>query len=113
MNLNPNKAPEFTIREATTSDIDEILRHRRAMFVAMGFDAEPGLTQAVKNSRPFIEQGLKEGWYRGWIALDAGRRAIGGGGIVVTGWTAHPSHPHQNRRPFILKTSIRILSIGA
>jgi len=93
---------QIQIRHATPEDCDEILRHRRGMFHDMGFTDAKTLDMVVANSRPFIEGGLAEGWYRGWFALDDNGTPIAGVGLVITDWVAHPLTADQARRAYVL-----------
>ncbi len=96
----------FVIQPCTISDINEVLRHRRSMFHDMGFTDSGALDLATENSRSFIERGLKEEWYHGWLVKNKNGETVGGGGVVVTEWTAHPENPRQRLRPYILNVYV-------
>jgi GNAT superfamily N-acetyltransferase len=84
------KAAAITIREATVADAPEIMRHRRLMFRDMGFTGEAALDAMHATSQPYILAGLKDGSYRGWLAVAPDGRVMGGGGVVLHDWLTHP-----------------------
>jgi len=69
------------IREATVSDLETIIRHRRCMFSEMGFTEEAALDEMAATSAPFIKAGLEDGSYRGWLAETANGNLIVAGGM--------------------------------
>jgi GNAT superfamily N-acetyltransferase len=91
----------FTIRTATTADIECIIHHRREMFRAMGFLDQPALERMAATCRAYFSLALAEGSYRGWMAVSADGSIVGGGGIVVMVWPSNPRDP-QTRRAMIL-----------
>ena len=92
---------EITLRQAGPKDLQVILHHRRAMFEDMGY-REPGPLEAMEQSaRPFFAQALAEGWYRGWLAVNAAGGVVAGGGILILPWPSHP-RDSQTRRPMIV-----------
>ena len=93
---------EWKIRVATPKDIEAILAHRRGMFEDMGFTAPMVLDQVVAASRNFIEAGLTNGSYRGFLAVTDQDAVIAGAGLAITDWLAHPAAPKQSRRAYIL-----------
>jgi len=77
------------IREATLADVDVILRHRRCMFADMGRGDEATRAAMVAATRPFIEAGLKNGSYRGWL-VEVDGRVVSGGGIAIADFQPTP-----------------------
>ncbi len=92
----PPPAPEMAIRRATIADLAEILRHRRLMFEEMGYNNAEALQAMQECSEPFIQRGLIEGSYHGWMAESSGRFA-GGIGVITPAWPAHPRDPHPTK----------------
>ncbi|MDD5766275.1 MAG: GNAT family N-acetyltransferase [Candidatus Marinimicrobia bacterium] len=88
------------IREATVSDLETIIRHRRCMFSEMGFTEKAALDAMAATSAPFIQAGLENGSYRGWLSETA-NSVVAGGGIVIAGFPSSPHDP-QSRRAWIL-----------
>ncbi|MCU1284222.1 MAG: GCN5-related N-acetyltransferase [Acidobacteriales bacterium] len=93
---------DWRIRPATPADVDAILAHRRGMFEDMGFTDASVLDDVVAASRKFIELGLTNGSYRGFLAADDTDRVIAGAGLAITDWLSHPAAPKQSRRAYIL-----------
>ena len=92
---------EVTIRVATTADLGTIVKHRRHMFRdEMGCDAAT-LDAIEQNSSPYIERGLREGWYRGWLAEVIGVVAAGAG-VIVYDWPSGPLDSTQTKRAYLL-----------
>ena len=70
------------------------------MFEDMGYTDAQELDAVTTASRPYIERGLADGSYRGWVAEKDGT-VVAGGGIVIHPWVAHPRDP-AGRRAYIL-----------
>lgn len=96
----PARDAETRIREATVADLDIIMRHRRSMFIEMGFRNEVALDAMEATSAPFIKTGLDDGSFRGWLVEMAGR-VVAGGGVVIVGYPSSPHDP-MPRRAWIL-----------
>jgi ribosomal protein S18 acetylase RimI-like enzyme len=93
---------DWKIRAATEEDLNSILAHRRSMFEEMGFTDPTVLDQVVAASRDFIEKGLSNGGYRGFLAITEKNEIVGGAGLAITDWLANPTAPKQSRRAYIL-----------
>ena len=98
----PALSPSFTIRETGEGDLEEILVHRRGMFAEMGSHPAAVLDAVVRTSRPFLEQTLKDGSYRGWFAILPDGRVAAGAGLLITPWVTHPQSPEQTHRAYLL-----------
>ena len=91
---------EPTIREATTTDIPEILRQRRRMYEDMHYSDPAKLDTMTSLSAEYLKSAMSDGTFRAWLASD-GNRTVAGGAVVISPW---PSHPYdlQCRRATIL-----------
>jgi GNAT superfamily N-acetyltransferase len=89
-----------TIREASLSDIPEILRQRRRMYEDMDYNDPAGLDTMVSLSSGYLATAMGDGSFRAWLAIHAGR-VIAGGAIVISPWPAHP-YDLECRRATIL-----------
>lgn len=88
---------ELTIREATSSDLDVILHHRKQMFIDMGHRDDEKMAASMRTSSEFFALALAEGRYKGWLAQQSDGRIVAGGGIVISTRPSHPSHPGLRR----------------
>lgn len=88
------------IREATTDDIPEIVRQRRAMYEDMEYQDPATLDTVVATSTAYLSEALPAGSFRAWLAV-SGERIVGGGAIVISPWPSHP-YDGQCRRATIL-----------
>jgi len=84
---------EFQIREATISDLDYLVDHRRAMFREMGSGDARALAKVDEVSAQYFTQALRNDTYKGWLAVGEGGEVVGGGGIVLAPW---PGFPGEN-----------------
>jgi GNAT superfamily N-acetyltransferase len=89
-----------TIREATASDIPEILRQRRRMYEDMDHTDPAVLNSMASLSSAYPNTALSDGSFRAWLAAD-GDRVVAGGAVVLSPWPAHP-YDLQCRRATIL-----------
>jgi GNAT superfamily N-acetyltransferase len=81
---------EITIRQATTTDIQELVRLRRMMFEAMGFNDPARLNAADTAAAAYFEKAIPARAFYGWLAITTDDRAVGSGGIVID---HHPPGP--------------------
>ena len=88
---------DMRIREATSSDIPALLRHRRLMWWDMGRRDETALNVMEKAATEYFTQALPEGSYRGFLAIAPSGEVIGGGGIVISPWPGVIGQAHPRR----------------
>lgn len=89
------------IREVGADDLEEVLRHRRLMFLDMGHP-EPVLDVIVKTCRPYIQRYLADGSYRGWFAIAPDGRVAAGVGLAITPLVSGPLAPDNVNRAYLL-----------
>lgn len=101
--LQIDRAPnsEITIRETNPDDLEEILQHRRLMFLDMGHP-EPVLDVIVETCRPHIQRYLADGSYRGWFAVAPDGRVASGVGLIITPLVSGPLAPKNVNRAYLL-----------
>jgi GNAT superfamily N-acetyltransferase len=88
----------YTIRAATEADVEVIARHRRAMFAdALGPFDEGDLAAMDASFIPFLQRGLEDGSYSGWLACSVKDRAVASGGLILHEWLAYPWDPDPRR----------------
>lgn len=90
----------ITIREATASDIPEILRQRRRMYEDIHHTDSVTLDTVVSLSSDYLKTAIADGSFRAWLAADDDH-IVAGGAVIVSPWPAHP-YDLECRRPTIL-----------
>ena len=78
---------EITIRQATVADVPDLVRLRRVMFEAMGFDDPAQLDGAAA---AYFAEAIPAGRFHGWLAVTSANEAVGSGGAVID---RHPPGP--------------------
>jgi hypothetical protein len=78
-----------TIREASISDIPEILRQRRRMYEDIHHTDSVVLDAVVSPSSAYLKTAMAEGSFRAWLAAE-GDRVVAGGAVIISPWPAHP-----------------------
>ena len=79
----------FEIRPATTSDIETIAAHRRAMFFEMGYRDEAILEAMVVAFRPWLRRRMEQGEYLAWLATRVDGAVVAGLGLWLMDWPPH------------------------
>jgi GNAT superfamily N-acetyltransferase len=100
----PGKSPtggrEIVIREASPTDIPEILRQRRAMYEDMNYSDANALDAMAKLTAGYLPKAMADGSFRGWLACE-NDHAVAGGAVIISPWPAHP-YDLECRRATIL-----------
>jgi GNAT superfamily N-acetyltransferase len=86
--LNPEGT--VTIRQATVTDIPDLVRLRRVMFESMGYDDPVQLDAADRAAAAYFSRAIPKGKFQGWLAVTPGGEAVGSGGAVID---RHPPGP--------------------
>ncbi len=92
-------AQTFEIRPATTSDIEIIAAHRRAMFFEMGYRDEAILDGMIAAFRPWLHGRMEKGDYLAWLAVRGDGAVVAGLGLWLMDWPPHmigPGSPRGN-----------------
>ena len=79
---------DITIRLATTADVPDLVRLRRMMFEAMGYDDPAQLEASDAASEAYFGEAIPAGEFHGWLAVTSTGAAISSGGVVID------QHPH-------------------
>lgn len=80
---------EVLIRQARVEDIPVIVRHRLAMYQAMGVGDVKSRAEMAAASARILPEAMADGSFRSWLA-EVNGRAVAGGGVFVTQWLSHP-----------------------
>ena len=83
-------AGEITVRQASVADLPDIVRLRRAMFEAMGFDDAARLQTSDEAAAAYFARAIPAGEFYGWLAVLPTGAAVGSGGVVID---RHPPSP--------------------
>jgi len=75
----------FTLREATSSDLQLLARHRASMFRDMGKLATTGEADLARATESYLRNALPRGEYLAWIANSSGPTGepVGGAGVQL------------------------------
>ena len=68
----------ITIRQATMSDIDQIVTHRRRMFEDMGNKDTGALSRMEAAFRPWLIDHIRREVYRSWLACTDDNKVVAG-----------------------------------
>jgi GNAT superfamily N-acetyltransferase len=86
-------ASAYVIRPATVSDAAVVARHRVDMFCAMGqVPSEELAGELLEASTAALTETLRDGSYRGWLAVDAQGRVLAGAGVHIKTQLPRISH---------------------
>jgi ribosomal protein S18 acetylase RimI-like enzyme len=81
---------EIAIRRATVADVDDLVRLRRVMFEAMGFDDPAKLDAGDAAAADYFAQAIPSGEFQGWLAVTPAGEAVSTCGLVID---QHPPGP--------------------
>ncbi len=81
---------EITVRQATVADISDLVRLRRMMFEAMGFDDSAKLDAGDAAAATCFAQAIPSSELRGWLAVTPTGEAVSTCGLVID---QHPPGP--------------------
>jgi len=81
---------EITIRQAAVAGVPDLVRLRRMMFEAMGFDDPAQLDAADAAAADYFAAAIPARRFYGWLAVTSAGVAVGSGGVVVD---QHPPGP--------------------
>jgi GNAT superfamily N-acetyltransferase len=84
------QSDEITVRPATVADVPDLVRLRRVMFEAMGFDDPAQLGAADAAAGAYFAEAIPAGQFHGWLAVTSTGMAVGSGGVVID---QHPPGP--------------------
>jgi GNAT superfamily N-acetyltransferase len=98
--MPPDLASNITIRQASATDIPEILRQRRRMYEDMHSNDSATLASMAELSSHYLQTAIPGGSFRAWLASDP-ERVVAGGAVIITPWPAHP-YDLECRRATIL-----------
>ncbi len=83
---------EVTVRQAIVADVPDLVRLRRVMFEAMGFDDPAQLAIADAAAAAYFAEAIPVGRFHGWLAVTSAGVAVSSGGVVVDQRPPGPSN---------------------
>ena len=90
---------EYSIRPATTDDLDALVHHRVAMFTDMGVAMDA--TALGDASRAWLHAAMQAGDYRAWVAETPAGEIAAGAGISLLRWPPGPGTTGVTRLAFV------------
>jgi ribosomal protein S18 acetylase RimI-like enzyme len=79
----------FTIRRASTADLETLVAHRRAMFHDMGYDDEVRLNSMSAKFRVWLMEHMNRGDYYAWLVCAQDGSIAAGAGLWLMDWPPH------------------------
>jgi GNAT superfamily N-acetyltransferase len=79
----------FTIRRASTADLETLVAHRRAMFCDMGYNDDVALDSMSAKFRVWLLQHMNSGDYHAWLASAPDGSIVAGAGLWLMDWPPH------------------------
>jgi GNAT superfamily N-acetyltransferase len=79
----------FTLRRATTADLDTLVEHRRAMFQDMGYTDHAAMASMAARFRPWLLAHMNAGDYLAWLISAPGGPIAAGTGLWLMDWKPH------------------------
>ena len=95
---------DLEVRAIGPDDIEQVCRHREAMFQEAGFAADTLRTMTL-HFRAWLAPRLTDGSYFGYFLMH-GRTVAAGIGLMLIDWPPHPAHPTQDRRGYVLNVYV-------
>jgi ribosomal protein S18 acetylase RimI-like enzyme len=87
----------FTLRAATSADLDTVVKHRHAMFTAMGYVNRAALELTDAKFIEWVQDKLESDEYRQWFLVDEQGRIAAGAGLWIMDWVPHAVDPSTRR----------------
>ena len=79
----------FTLRRASTADLEVLVSHRRSMFQDMGYSDEAALESMSERFRAWLLEHMNEGEYLAWLIAAPDGSVAAGTGLWLMDWPPH------------------------
>src|SRR5438552_7904931 len=79
----------FMIRAASTTDLETLVEHRRAMFQDMGYNDASVLQSMSEKFRIWLLEKMTSGDYLAWLAIAPDATIAAGTGLWLMDWPPH------------------------
>lgn len=83
---------KWTIRPGTLAELDELIRLRRSLFEAMGYEDDNVLAQTDEACRAYFSRQMSSGDFRVWVA-ETQDRLVASIGLVIHSVPPSPGNP--------------------
>jgi ribosomal protein S18 acetylase RimI-like enzyme len=80
---------EYSLRRASTDDINTLVAHRRAMFRDMGHRDETALDTMAAKCHTWLLTKMNQGEYLAWLAMAPDGAIVAGSGLWLMDWIPH------------------------
>jgi GNAT superfamily N-acetyltransferase len=87
----------FSIRRASTADLDTLVEHRRAMFQDMGYTDENAMLSMAERFAVWLLEKMNSGEYLAWVATAPDDSIAAGAGLWLMDWPPHMIGRGQRR----------------
>lgn len=79
----------FTIRRASTADLEILVAHRRAMFCDMGYSDDVALDSMSAKFRIWLREHMNSDEYHAWLVSAPDGSIAAGAGLWLMDWPPH------------------------
>jgi len=79
----------FTLRRASTADLDTLVEHRRAMFQDIGHSDQAALNSMSAKFRVWLLEHMNAGDYHAWLISAPDGSIAAGAGLWLMDWPPH------------------------
>ena len=79
----------FTLRRASTADLDTLVAHRREMFRDMGYKEDATMESMTSRFRVWLLEKMKAGDYLAWLVSRPDGSIAAGTGLWLMDWPPH------------------------
>jgi GNAT superfamily N-acetyltransferase len=79
----------FTIRRASTAELDTLVAHRRAMFRDMGYSDQAALDSMAERFGGWLLEHMDAGDYLAWLVTAPDGSVAAGSGLWLMDWPPH------------------------
>jgi GNAT superfamily N-acetyltransferase len=79
----------YTVRRASTDDINTLVAHRSAMFLDMGYRDETALDAMAAKCHTWLLTRMNRREYLAWLAIAPDRSIVAGTGLWLMDWPPH------------------------
>jgi len=87
----------FTLRRASTADLDTLVEHRASMFRDMGHNDEAVLRAMSAKFRAWLRDHMNAGDYHAWLVTAPDGSVAAGAGLWLMDWPPHIVGKSQRR----------------